>query len=194
MIERSGWLPAVVIVSLGAALGYATWARHSDREVFAELRNSFDALTLQARFPAAGDYASDIELRLLSAGDTTSLAPMLAGRRAVVYFERMGCPFCDLFEQEMSRLSPSWKDSILVISLASHPDSVRGQFGVPKDDRKKVPGTPLLLIVDADGMIISSALGGKRVLGVMGLHGISAPSFTDMGGASAIADSADGLP
>lgn len=180
MSKQTGLLPFVVIAALVVALGYATWARQNDRAVFASLRKNYDRVVLEARFPAAGDFVSDTDIRLLSErGDTTSIAAMVGGRPAFVYIERMGCPFCDWFEEEMARRAPGWKDSLLVISLASHPDSIRGHVGVPKEDRQKVPGTPLFLVVNSDGMIVSSALGAKRMLGLMGLHGLSAPSMSE---------------
>ena len=170
----------LAIACLVLTTAYSQHGWRSDRRVFSTLRRNYDKLLDQNAFLASGDLISDQELRLLHGRDTTLLAAVVAGKNSVIYIEQRGCPFCDWFEGEMNRRLPSWKDSIMVISLTSHSDSIRGAYGVPEYVRRTVPGTPVLFVVDSTGLIVSSALGAKRVLNVLNSIGFPSPSFQQM--------------
>lgn len=170
---------AALTASIGiTAFSQAQW--RSDRKVFDALKENYSRLEAQTRFLSSGDRISDQALLLEGASGPTSLAEQVNGKNRVVYIEQRGCPFCDWFAGEMDRRNANWKDAMMVVSIGSSSDSLRGALRVASASVADVPGTPIVVVVDSTGLVRQAGLGAKRVLNILQLLGTDAPSFEDM--------------
>lgn len=170
---RTGSLVAPVVLLVALSYSQVGWRR--DQRSYVELIEQLNRSRLQASFPSDGQDLAASALRVIREIDTVSLARIVRGRSAVIYFERTDCFICARFAVSMDSLLPAWRDSLIVVRPRND-EHASGAFMLDSISSVILKGVPAMLVVDSTGVVRHSVPAGlPGVISVLEFVGIPAP-------------------
>lgn len=170
-------LSLVTPVALLLALVYSQVGWRKDRQTFTDLQEKFALTRLQRNFPSDGEDISTSAMRVIRGADTVSLAQLVRGRKAVIYFQRPNCSECIWFAAKMDSTLPRWRDSLIVVTSYGKERGVVSGLTLDSASSLIMTGVPAMLVVDSAGFVRHSVPAGlPPITHVLNFVGVPSPS------------------